>query len=112
MSSPCDARRDSQRQFSGTYLEKPVREIQRFFLYSEPPDPILQMVATVSDFEWSVLDQNQAAIDVDESFGAKPKTEWLGYRLSGDALQQLANSQYVVICNKLIFFVINTPYGA
>ena len=43
-------------------------------------------------FEWSVLDWNQSAIDVYESLGARSKAEWLGYRLSGEALQQFANS--------------------
>lgn len=43
-------------------------------------------------FEWSVLDWNKPAIDFYESIGAKPKSEWLGYRLSGDALTRFANS--------------------
>ena len=43
-------------------------------------------------FEWSVLDWNQPAIDFYESFGAKPQPEWVGYRLSGDALHQFASS--------------------
>ncbi len=44
-------------------------------------------------FEWSVLDWNQPAIDFYESLGAVAKSEWLGYRLSGDALTHFANSQ-------------------
>ena len=43
-------------------------------------------------FEWSVLDWNKPAIDFYESIGAKPKSEWLGYRLSGNALTRFANS--------------------
>ena len=43
-------------------------------------------------FEWSVLDWNKPAIDFYESIGAKPKSEWLGYRLTGDALTRFANS--------------------
>ena len=43
-------------------------------------------------FEWSVLDWNQPAIDFYESLGAVAKSEWLGYRLSGDALTHFANS--------------------
>ncbi len=39
-------------------------------------------------FEWNVLDWNQPAIDFYESFGARPQSEWVGYRLTGDALQQ------------------------
>lgn len=37
-------------------------------------------------FEWSVLDWNQPAIDFYESIGAKPKSEWVGYQLSGQSL--------------------------
>ncbi|WP_018984859.1 GNAT family N-acetyltransferase [Salinimonas chungwhensis] len=43
-------------------------------------------------FEWSVLDWNKPAIDFYDSIGAQPKNEWLGYRLSGDALTAFANS--------------------
>lgn len=43
-------------------------------------------------FEWNVLDWNKPAIDFYESIGAKPKSEWLGYRLSGDALTRFASS--------------------
>ena len=42
-------------------------------------------------FEWSVLDWNQPAIDFYESMGAKPQSEWIGYRLTGDALAALAD---------------------
>ncbi|MEL0088829.1 MAG: GNAT family N-acetyltransferase, partial [Halieaceae bacterium] len=42
-------------------------------------------------FEWSVLDWNQPAIDFYESMGAKPQSEWVGYRLTGEALQALAS---------------------
>ena len=41
-------------------------------------------------FEWSVLDWNQPAIDVYESLGARPQSEWIKYRLSGVALSELA----------------------
>ncbi|RDV24239.1 GNAT family N-acetyltransferase [Alteromonas aestuariivivens] len=41
-------------------------------------------------FEWSVLDWNTPAIEFYQSLGAKPKDEWIGYRLSGDALNQFA----------------------
>ena len=40
--------------------------------------------------EWSVLDWNAPAIRFYESIGAEPLHEWVGYRLSGEALQQLA----------------------
>ena len=41
--------------------------------------------------EWSVLDWNQLAIDFYLSLGAKPMEGWVGYRLTGEALQALAN---------------------
>lgn len=41
--------------------------------------------------EWSVLDWNQPAIDVYNAIGAKPQDEWIGYRLTGDALNRLAS---------------------
>ena len=41
-------------------------------------------------FEWNVLDWNQPAIDFYEAFGATAQNEWIGYRLSGDALMDFA----------------------
>ena len=41
--------------------------------------------------EWSVLDWNKPAIDFYESLGAEAQSEWIKYRLTGDALQSLAN---------------------
>lgn len=43
-------------------------------------------------FEWSVLDWNTPSIQFYESIGAKPKTGWLGYQLTGDTLLNFANS--------------------
>ena len=40
--------------------------------------------------EWSVLDWNQPAIDFYLSIGAVAQSEWVRYRLSGDALIDLA----------------------
>lgn len=40
--------------------------------------------------EWSVLDWNQPAIDFYEALGAVPQSEWIKYRLTGDALAKLA----------------------
>ncbi len=40
--------------------------------------------------EWAVLDWNQPAIDFYESLGAKPKSEWTVYQVTGDALTKLA----------------------
>jgi GNAT superfamily N-acetyltransferase len=41
-------------------------------------------------FEWSVLDWNQPSIDFYLSLGAQSKSEWIGQRLTGSALSQLA----------------------
>lgn len=41
-------------------------------------------------FEWNVLDWNEPAIKFYESFGAEPMSEWVGYRLSGPALERFA----------------------
>ena len=43
-------------------------------------------------FEWNVLDWNEPAIKFYESLGAKPQGEWIGYRLTGQALHDLAES--------------------
>ncbi|PKF80112.1 GNAT family N-acetyltransferase [Vibrio sp. vnigr-6D03] len=55
----------------------------------------LAQIAVAKDcgrFEWNVLDWNQPAIDFYESLGAKPQNEWVGYRLTGKALLDLAES--------------------
>lgn len=41
-------------------------------------------------FEWSVLDWNAPSIAFYESLGAKPQSEWIRYRLTGEALEHLA----------------------
>ena len=43
-------------------------------------------------FEWNVLDWNVPAIEFYESFAAEPQNEWVGYRLTGDALARFAAS--------------------
>ena len=43
-------------------------------------------------FEWNVLDWNKPALDFYEALGAKQQSEWIGHRLEGDALTNLANS--------------------
>ena len=42
-------------------------------------------------FEWSCLDWNTPSREFYESFGAVAKTEWIGYRLEGEALKEFAN---------------------
>jgi GNAT superfamily N-acetyltransferase len=41
--------------------------------------------------EWSVLSWNEPALRFYQALGATPMNEWTIYRLSGDALQGLAN---------------------
>jgi GNAT superfamily N-acetyltransferase len=41
-------------------------------------------------FEWVVLDWNKDAIRVYEGIGAKPVSDWRTYRLTGEALEKLA----------------------
>ena len=43
-------------------------------------------------FEWNVLDWNAPAIGFYESLGAKPLSEWVGYRLEGAALAALGDA--------------------
>ena len=41
-------------------------------------------------FEWNVLDWNKPSIDFYDSLDAVPQSEWVGYRLTGQALHNLA----------------------
>ena len=43
-------------------------------------------------FEWNVLDWNEPSIKVYEACGAVPLSEWVGYRLHGDALKAFADN--------------------
>jgi GNAT superfamily N-acetyltransferase len=40
-------------------------------------------------FEWAVLDWNQTARKFYESLGARANSEWINYRISGEALRRL-----------------------
>ena len=40
--------------------------------------------------EWSVLDWNAPSIAFYDSLGAKPQNEWIRYRMTGQALADLA----------------------
>jgi GNAT superfamily N-acetyltransferase len=42
--------------------------------------------------EWACLDWNRPSIDFYLSLGAEPMSEWTVYRLSGDAIRKLADS--------------------
>ena len=41
--------------------------------------------------EWNVLDWNTPAIEFYQSVGAEPMEEWVGYRLSGAALERFGS---------------------
>ncbi len=41
-------------------------------------------------FEWNVLDWNEPSIKFYDALGAIPLSEWIGYRLTGQALHDLA----------------------
>jgi GNAT superfamily N-acetyltransferase len=43
-------------------------------------------------FEWSVLDWNAPAIEFYKSLGARPLDDWTVFRMTGDALTQLAGA--------------------
>ena len=43
-------------------------------------------------FEWSCLDWNTPSIEFYNSLGAKPQSEWIRYRMTGQELLDLANS--------------------
>lgn len=43
-------------------------------------------------FEWNVLDWNEPSIKFYEACGAVPLSEWVGYRLHGDALKAFADN--------------------
>jgi hypothetical protein len=42
-------------------------------------------------FEWTVLDWNQSAIDFYRSLGAEPMSQWIIQRVTGPALDRLAD---------------------
>lgn len=55
----------------------------------------LAQIAVAHDcgrFEWSVLDWNTPAIEFYDSLGARPQSEWIRYRLTGEGLLDLARS--------------------
>ena len=41
-------------------------------------------------FQWAVLDWNEPSIKFYDSIGASPMTDWISYRLSGEALKKFA----------------------
>lgn len=56
----------------------------------------LAQIAVARDcgrFEWSVLDWNTPSIQFYDSLGALPQSEWIRYRMTGDALRALARGE-------------------
>jgi ribosomal protein S18 acetylase RimI-like enzyme len=45
-------------------------------------------------FEWVVLDWNRPAIDFYQSIGAQPLSEWVKYRMDGQALIDFADARH------------------
>jgi GNAT superfamily N-acetyltransferase len=41
-------------------------------------------------FEWAVLDWNRRAQEFYDSLGAQARTDWIGYRITGEALRRLS----------------------
>ena len=41
--------------------------------------------------QWSVLDWNKPSLDFYRNLGAQPLEEWVGYRLQGNELTELAS---------------------
>ena len=48
-------------------------------------------------FEWSVLDWNESAIQFYKNLGAVPMSEWTIFRVTGEALERLANEPSTAI---------------
>ena len=81
----------------GIYLEDLfVKEEYRGKGHGKEMLTFLAKIAVERDcgrLEWSVLDWNKPAIDFYENLGASAMKEWTGFRLTGEALTQLANKK-------------------
>jgi len=53
----------------------------------------IAIASNCARFEWSVLDWNTPAIEFYEKLGARPKSEWVGYQIAGQALIDLAEGR-------------------
>ena len=83
-----------------TFLAKPGIYLEDLYVKDEARGQgfgkqlLLHLVALAKQrgcgrVEWSVLDWNKSAIDFYDSLGAQAMSEWIGYRLAGDALELL-----------------------
>lgn len=86
-----------------TFLARPGIYLEDLFVFPEfrgrglGRQLLVSLAATAVSrgygrLEWAVLDWNADAIGFYESLGARPKSEWTTYQLSGPALAELGNS--------------------
>lgn len=52
-------------------------------------------------FEWAVLDWNRPARDFYEALGAEANPAWVNYRITGEALEQLARSATIAAATEI-----------
>ena len=87
-----------------TFLAKPGIYLEDLFVRPEQRgrgvgNALLQRLAQLAvergcgRLEWSVLDWNADAIGFYRSLGARPQDEWTVFRVTGDALTQLASGE-------------------
>jgi GNAT superfamily N-acetyltransferase len=87
-----------------TFLGKPGIYLEDLYVQPEQRgkgfgSEMLAHIATLAKerncgrFEWSVLNWNTPAIRTYEKLGATPMKEWILYRLSGGALDRLADKK-------------------
>lgn len=86
-----------------TWLAKPGLYLEDLYISPEyrgqgAGKKLLQNLANIAidngcgRFEWSCLDWNQTSRDFYQAVGAIEQSEWVGYRLSGNALSDFANA--------------------
>jgi GNAT superfamily N-acetyltransferase len=87
-----------------TFLAKPGIYLEDLFVLPESRGKgvgraLLAEVARIANerncgrLEWAVLDWNSPAIGFYKKLGAVPMDEWTTYRVTGDALQRLADDR-------------------
>jgi GNAT superfamily N-acetyltransferase len=87
-----------------TFLGKPGIYLEDLFVRPEQRSKgvgkaLLKYVARVAQknncgrFEWSVLDWNEPSINFYKSLGAVPMNDWTMYRVTGKALETLAEEE-------------------
>jgi GNAT superfamily N-acetyltransferase len=85
-----------------TFLGRPGIYLEDLFVLPEKRgrgigEALLRRLAEIAverecgRLEWAVLNWNVDAIGFYERLGAKPNSEWTTYRLTGDALRELAS---------------------